>query len=691
MRARNLAFEIGTEEIPSAALYSAKKQLHDNAIAALAAARLSYGEVRTYATPRRLILVVTALAEASEARTVRSKGPSVKAAFDAEGNPTKAAEGFARGKGVTVSELEKVEENGVAYVYAVVEEPETPAMDVLPAMLESLITSIDFKKSQRWGTREERFSRPVRWLFALYGPMIVSVTFAGLKAGRLSRGHRLLASSEFSVASAEGLIPSLENVYVIPHIEYRELAILNGIKAIEARLGARAIVPAGTLAEVVNLVEYPTVVSGTFDEEFLKVPREIITDAMLSHQRYFPVEDADGALTNHFIVVHNGDPLRSEMIVAGHERVIRARLSDAAFFYHEDLKKPLDKYVPELESVVFQEKLGTVAAKVNRILGLTGEIAALAQVSGDDTQTALRAAFLCKADLVTSAVVEFTSLQGVMGGYYALESRETPEVATAIVEHYRPKFAGDELPCTTAGRLVALADKLDTICGIFAIGQGPTGSSDPFALRRAAIGVINIMLGGMRFDLDAAIDSALGEYVGTVEFDRAAVTGTVREFFAGRLESILKDRDLAYDTIAAILATGVSDPTDALAHCIALQDARTRDEETFDNLAVAFARANNLRDAELGTAVDESLLGTEERDLLEAITAGERDVATSMTSSDFSAALAALASLRAPIDTFFEAVLIMDPDEAVRANRMRLLNRFVSVFDGVVDLTRIGG
>ena len=436
-----------------------------------------------------------------------------------------------------------------------------------------------------------------------------------------------------------------------------------------------------------NLCEWPTVLVGTFDASFLEVPHEIICESMLSNQRYFPIYDAQGALTREFVVVSNADPRVSATVVSGNERVVRARLDDAKFFYDEDLKRPMEEFVERLGSVTFQERLGTMLQKVARMERLA---AAVAEQAGEDeagVAAAARAAHLAKADLVSQAVVEFTNQQGVMGGYYAQAAGEAAEVCAAIREHYRPRFAGDELPGGTCGRCVAIADKLDTVCGIFAIDEPPTGSSDPYAVRRAAIGVIAMLRTLPGCDLTALIDLALDAYADQgLEFDRAAISAAIARFFQGRLVAIARDEGLRPDTIEAVSAVGVVNPIEFMARAHALEDARSQSPELFDDLATAYARAAHLTDASLGSAVDEALLGDAERSLLAACERGSAAVCAALEKDDYAAALTALAELRAPIDRFFDDVLVMDEDTAVRENRLRLLNRFVEVFVGVADI-----
>ena len=531
MANKTLAFEIGTEELPAFDLHAATLKLGGLMEEALSGARISFEEVSVFTTPRRLITIVSGLPESTEESVEEFRGPSVKIAFDDEGNPTKAALGFARGKGVDASALERRDENGTEYVWAVKRTPAQATADLLPAILTGLITAIPWPKTQRWGSRHEQFSRPVRWLLALLDDEVVPVEFAGLTSGRTTRGHRFLAPGPHEVANAADLIGILRGAKVVPSEEEREASIRVQVAEIEKKTGLVAELPAKTMEEVVNLTEFPTVMVGAFDELFLAVPKEITVDAMLMHQRYFPLFNADGTLSNKFLITSNGDPAFEANIVDGNQRVVAARLYDAKFFYDEDLRRPLEDYVERLDTVVFQEQLGTVRAKTVRVEKLAEHLSADAALSAQDAADAARAAHLCKADLVTGAVVEFTSVQGIMGSYYAAAAGETDQVARAIADHYRPRFAGDELPASTVGKVVAMADKLDTICGLFAVDQGPTGSSDPFALRRAALGIIAILEDGLPVSLMGAIDRALDSYESEgLSFDRAAVRAAVIEF-----------------------------------------------------------------------------------------------------------------------------------------------------------------
>ncbi len=685
-----LAFEIGTEEIPAFDLQKATDQFRSIIPAMLDDNRIPHGAVKICSSPRRLIALVSDVAEETEAVEEEHKGPKTAIAFDAEGRPTKAAEGFARGKGVSVDALEVREEGGVEYVFARRSIPSQKTSELLRRLLRDAIDSIAWPKSMKWGTHRELFTRPVRWVVALLGSEVIPFEYAGFASGNETYGHRVLAGGAHPVAAADDLLEVVRAAYVVPSEEEREAVIRKGVEAIEAALAPCTVVlPPKTLTEVVNLSEYPTVMLGSFDAEFLKVPEEIIVDAMLMHQRYFPIYD-NGKLTNRFVIVSNGDPAFESTIVGGNERVVAARLYDAKFFYDEDLKTPLEDYVERLDEVVFQEQLGTMRDKTDRVGQLASKLCLDAAVSAAEAEDVARAAKLAKADLVTNAVVEFTSVQGVMGSYYAAAGGENEQVAVAIAEHYRPRFAGDEPPSGTVGRIVAIADKLDTICGLFALDQAPTGSSDPFALRRAALGVIAIMRAGIDISLKGAVADALDIYLESgLQFNKQEVLDAVIDFFVTRVRVMLHEDGHDLGVIDAVLASGVVEPQAVIERTGALTDAITAAHETFEDLATAYARANNLRDAEVGTDVDASLFDAAERALDEAIVRVGSDVAVSLEEGLYPAALEQLAQLRGPIDEFFESTMIMDEDAALRRNRLALLNRFVGVFAGIADFSLI--
>lgn len=681
-----LAFEIGTEELPAFDLHAATEALEGLVNRALSDARIPFASIGIHTTPRRLIMIVEGVPEQTEESLEEFRGPSAQIAFDESGAPTKAAIGFARGKGLTAEDLERRDVDGVEYVFAMKRNPSMRVAELLPEALGAIIEGISWPKAQRWGSRTEQFSRPVRWLYAVLGDEVVPVSFAGLDAGNLTYGHRFLAPGPFTVPNADELLPTLRAAQVVPSEAEREASIREQVRMAEEKTGLAAELPAKTLAEVINLTEYPTVMVGTFDESFLAVPKEITVDAMLVHQRYFPLFNADGTLANKFLITSNGDPTFEANIIDGNQRVVAARLYDAKFFYDEDLKKPLEAYVDDLENVVFQESLGTMRAKTDRVVALAESLAADAELDDAARTDAARAALLAKADLVSGAVVEFTSVQGIMGSYYAEAAGENERVARAIADHYRPRFSGDELPTDEVGQIVAVADKLDTICGLFAVDQAPTGSSDPFALRRSAIGIVSMLEAGLPISLVAAIDEALSVYERQgLAFDRAKTREAVIDFFITRTKVMLRDAGVAADTVDAVLAAGVEEPAEIIARARALEAARRDAADTFDDLATAFARANNLREAEAGTDYDEGLMGETERALAAAIVKAAEAVHAALADDDYAGAVADLAALRTPIDAFFEDVMVKDEDAALRANRMKLLNTFVEVFANVAD------
>lgn len=686
---RDFLFELGVEEMPSAPLNNAVKQLKTLMAKGLDEAGLAHGEVRVISSPRRLAALVKDVAEATEEIHSVMRGPSAKIAFDAEGNPTKAAEGFARKNGLTAAELVRREDaDGTEYVFAEQNTPSKDAAPILSRVCEELISSIQWPnyRSQRWGSEHATFVRPVRWICCLFGDEVVPVSYADVSSGSVTRGHRVLSPGEHEVPSASAYESVLEAAHVLS-AERREQVIREGIARVESELGVRVDTPAKIFDEVVNLCEWPSVLVGHFDEEFLAVPQEIICESMLSNQRYFPTYDADGKLTRAFVVISNADPAASETVIDGNERVVRARLYDAKFFYDEDLKVDLEEFRSRLANVGFQKQLGTVLQKSDRMEDLALAIARESHLGAHAASDAQRAAHLAKADLVSSAVVEFTSQQGVMGGYYAAAAGEDPAVSAAIRDHYRPRFAGDELPQGTAGCIVAVADKLDTIAGMFAIDEPPTGSKDPFALRRSAIGVLNILRDRLGCGYEAIVDAALDGYLEQgLEFDKAAVSASVCAFIKGRMEQMARDEKVSADTVSAVSAGTVTVPASFFELAHALEDARSNDREAFDNLATAYARAAHLADASLGVDVDAALMGDAERALLEAVDGSRASLDEALSAKDFASVIAALAALREPIDAFFDDVMVMDDDMALRENRLRLLNRFTSVFAGIADI-----
>ncbi|MDO5044201.1 MAG: glycine--tRNA ligase subunit beta [Coriobacteriia bacterium] len=688
---KTFIFELGCEELPALDLIKAVSQYEKLVSDALKDARIDFESLEVLSTPRRITLKINNLAEKTEELKQRFRGPQVQAAFDDEGNPSKAALGFARSKGVRTEDLTREFEGDKEYVYANTLIPAQDVREILLAKLPELVLSISWPHSQRWGTKEVRFARPIRWLFAMLDDEVLPLEIAGLSASKLSYGNRLISPSAFEIKDAHEYEDLLKAHYVIPSFEERARIIKDGIAAIEQEHHLQAELPENIFNEVVNLCEWPTPMLAYFDEEFLDIPQEIITDAMLTHQRYFPLYK-DGKLSHAFIVTSNGNPAYEKTIVSGNERVVRARLSDAAFFYKEDSSRPLESYLPALKKVAFHEKLGSIFEKVERMQEVLSKILKDLPLEASVKEDTLRAAKLSKADLVTSAVVEFTELQGTMGGYYAQTSGEHEAVAKAISEHYRPRFAKDQLPSTTEGKLLALADKLDTICGIFAAGQAPTGSSDPYALRRSAIGIINILKDFPHISLEGAIDASLSSYKGALDFDYQDVKGQIADFFTTRMGVMAKEDGIATDTIAAVsgaASQAVLDPLDFFVRAQAFEQVRLRDFEIFENLAQAYTRANNLRDEKLGTQTNPLLYEAAEKALDEALDAQIEKVDTLLKARKYQELFEGLASLKEPIDTFFNEVLVMSEDEEQRENHLKLLNKFVSVFAGIADISSL--
>lgn len=680
---KTIAFEIGTEELPALELHNATKQVED-LVCNQPGKIFDYEDIQIFSTPRRIILQISGVPQTIEAKTEEYKGPKEEIAF-IDGKPSKAAIGFAKGKGLSADDL--VVKDG--YVFATKSFPEQKVIDLLPDLLLSIIKNIKWKKVQRWGDRDEEFARPIRWIFAMFGSEIINFEYADIKSSNVSYAHRFLSPGPHKISDANKLVDFLKDNYVVLKESEREQIIRKQIKDIENKTKLTAELPVSIMQEVVNLCEYPTCMVGQFDKLFLDVPKEIIVDAMLVHQRYFPLFD-NNKLTNKFIIVSNGDSKYEDTIVDGNQRVVAARLYDAKFFVDEDKKHPLEYYVSKLDSVVFQESLGNMFDKANRISNLSYEIANNAKLSKEEQELAQRAGLLAKADLVSSAVIEFTQVQGIMGYYYAISSNEKDDVALAIKEQYMPKFAGDNLPSTKVSKAVAIADKLDTLCGMFAIGQAPTGSSDPFALRRGAIGIINIMRDNFIFKLSDAIKYSLNQYQKAgIKFDENKVYKDIVDFIITRTRVLLKDSGIDHQSIEAVCAIDIEEPLDLIDRACALDNARKSNWQLFEDLSTAFARANNLRDKDLSIEINTNIFNNDEFKLYNAVNNAKNNINKLLANNDYPLILDELAKLRSPIDSFFENVMIMDKDKNIKNNRMALLNIFVDVFSGIADFSKM--
>ncbi|MBQ9365553.1 MAG: glycine--tRNA ligase subunit beta, partial [Schwartzia sp.] len=547
---RDLLLEIGTEEIPAHAMPGILSSLKENAEKSLKELRLDFGDIKTLGTPRRIALIVSGLAENQPDVSSEKRGPSIQAAFDADGSLTKAAQGFARGQKIAPDELVKKD----GYVYAVVHEKGKKTTELLPETLKSLICGLPFPNTMRWGSLDFKFIRPVRWLVALYGEEVVPFEVASVTSGRASRGHRFLGHETFDIKDAASYEASCESEFIIVDQERRRKMICEQIEAVAKENGGKAEINDELLEEVTYLVEYPTALCGHFEEKYLRLPPEAVITPMRDHQRYFPVKDARGKLLPLFITVRNGGREHLDIVQHGNERVLRARLADAQFFFDEDRKKTLAGHREKLKTVVFQEGLGTVHEKTSRLMELSEKISDMLGVSEDERKKAVRAAELSKADLVTGMVTEFTELQGIMGREYAKLDGEDDDVATAIDEHYRPRFAGDSEPSSRIGLIVSIADKIDNIVATFSRGLIPTGSQDPFGLRRQALGLVNQLINSKtHINISDIVETSMNQLGINDKAARDKMQGEVAEFIRLRMKNVLDENKIRYDVADAVL------------------------------------------------------------------------------------------------------------------------------------------
>lgn len=708
-----LLFEIGTEEIPAKFMPGILKQLKELAVAKMQELRIPFEDITVYGTPRRMAFIAGGVAETQADVVVEAKGPSVKIAY-VSGAPSKAAQGFARGQGVDVKDL-VVRDN---YVYAVKHLAGQPVVELLPGLLMDILTSLSFPKTMRWADYEFRFVRPIRWMVALFGDQIIPVEICGVKSGKFSMGHRFMQQSLKAAAESQGLlsaalskvgnkvysalagvkgaveIPSAgdykkvmyDNFVMVDQDERRAL-ILQQIKDLAAQNGGEAEINEDLLEEVNYLVEWPTALCGKFEEKFLSLPKECIITPMREHQRYFPVLDEDGNLLNKFITVRNGGSEHLDIVTHGNERVLRARLSDAEFFFNEDRAIKLEDRLEKLKTVSFQEGLGNMYDKSERLVKMA-EMLRFAINTPVDEEELRRCALLCKTDLVTGMVIEFTELQGVMGREYALLDGEKPEVATGIFEHYLPRFAGDALPATTIGRIVGIGDKLDNICATFSRGLAPTGSQDPYALRRQALGVINILL-------DANYHISLAKIIaGTLYLldikpeETGKLVPQIMEFFKQRLRNLLMDQGIRYDVIDAVFADKRNDDmVDLAVRCKAL--AAYVEAGNAEPLVQVSVRVSNLcKKIEKEVAISGALFKDEsENKLHEVVAAVSKEIIPEIVLYDYAAVLKAGEKVIEPVNAFFDNVMVMDEDENVKNNRLAMLEEVRGIVNAVGDLS----
>ena len=685
---RDLLIEIGTEELPPKALLRLSQAFTDGVRKGLEQAGLAFGSVHSYAAPRRLAIWIEQLATAQSDREQIRRGPALTAAFDGEGNPTPGAQGFARSCGVTMEQLERLEtDKGAWLIYRVMERGRATG-DLIPDIVTHALNQLPIPKRMRWGAGTAEFVRPVHWIVLLFGDAVIDAEILSVKSGRETRGHRFHHPQTIYIGEPAAYAPLLETEgRVMADFATRREAIRGQVIEAGVAAGGHALIADSLLDEVTALVEWPVAVVGDFETRFLDVPSEALISTMQDNQKYFPVVDAQGKLLPHFITISNivsRDPIQ---VKAGNERVVRPRLSDAAFFWDQDRKQRLENRIDKLGTMVFQTKLGTLLDKQKRVAALAGHIAT---AIGADKQLAERAAMLAKCDLLTHMVFEFPELQGVMGRYYAQHDGEPAEIAQALDEQYRPRFAGDALPASATGQALAIADRLDTLVGIFAIGQPPTGDKDPFALRRAALGVVRILIEAQRdLDLTELLATAAAGFPTTLNAG-AAVDG-VFDFMMERLRAYYTDAGITPDVFDAVHAQRPTRPLDFHARLYAVTEFRALPEA--ESLAAANKRIGNiLRKTEEkipGTVDTMRLIDTAELDLAKALDELRDGVSAQFDHGDYTAGLRRLAALREPVDRFFDNVMVMAEDAALRANRLALLQQLQGLFLRVADLSRL--
>lgn len=682
-----LLFEIGTEEIPAGFLSKAVVDMETIIRKSLTEKHIAFDGIRCLATPRRLVLTIAELSPRQEDQVVEKLGPAKKSAFDENGQPTKAATGFARGQGLEVSQLETITTEKGEYLGARKKIPGQPTLDLLPEILKSFLLSIPFRKSMRWGSFDLRFARPIHWLLALYQGRVVPIKIENIESSNTSRGHRFLSPEPFEVVHFDDYLDKARKNFVIADPTERKNLILEGASRAAAEVGGKLFYTDDLLDTITFIVEYPVIVRGQFDEAYLSIPKEVLTTTMISHQKYFPVVNDEGKLLPYFIAVSNTMPRDLSVVARGNERVLRARLADASFFFEEDKKVPLETRVESLKKVVYHTLLGTSHKKVLRFRKLAVKIAA--KVKPSAKKNVDRAALLAKADLESLMVGEFSELQGIMGREYALIAGENPAVANAIYEHYLPIVAGGDLPQSDEGAIVGLADKIDTIVGFFGVGLPPTGTADPYALRRQAIGIINIILSRRyTLSLNFMIDECLAAMKDVLKKPAEDVHREVLDFFRGRLQNQFIAQGYAYDTVDAVLAGDIDDLLLLGEKITALSAFRQNPE--FEPISVAFKRVDNILKDFNGGEVDVNLLSADaEIKLFGAFDMIKLRVEKGIAEKDFQAALNKLAALRPPVDDFFNHVMVMDKDEKIRFNRLSLLKEISNLFHKIADFSKI--
>ncbi len=692
--AKDLLLEIGMEEVPARFVRAAMEQLQDKTVKWLTDSRLAYSEVKAYATPRRLAVLVTGLADKQEDVTEDVKGPSRKIAYDENGAWSKPALGFARSQGADPDSLFIREVAGVEYVFATKSSLGVETASLLPEALPSLVTSLTFPKNMRWGDHELRYVRPIRWLVALHGDRVVPFEIAGVASDNVTRGHRFLGK-EAVVAEPSSYVEVLRAEHVIVDVEERRKAILTGIESLAEERDWTIGIKDDLLEEVLFLVETPSALAGSFDPSFLDIPQEVLITSMREHQRYFPVFDGEGRLLPHFVTVRNGDRTSIDVVAKGNEKVLRARLSDAKFFYEEDKRLVIADALAKLENIVYHEELGTVADKVRRVRAVADRIAAQLRLEPSAAEDIARTADICKFDLVSQMVYEFPELQGIMGEDYARLAGERETVARAINEHYSPRNAGDKPAASLVGAVVGIADKLDTIAGCFSIGIIPTGSQDPYALRRQAAGIVNTLLAHeLEITLEELFRIALSVLAERgLKREASEVAKDMQEFFVLRVKNVLSEQAIRYDVVDAVLGAGAGDVRRTVLRASALQAATTDEAKADFRPAVeAFNRVCNLAAKADSKQVDANLFADEaEGKLYEAWQEAHGQLVKATVEADLEGALSALSELSGPITTFFDAVMVMAEDEALRRNRLAILSLVADDVKQFADFSKLAG
>ena len=685
MTTQNFLVEIGTEELPPKALKTLATSFADNVEAELNQAGLSFDKIEWFAAPRRLAVKVLNLATQQPSKEIEKRGPAVSAAFDAEGNPTKAAEGWARGCGITVDQAERIATDKGEWLVHRAKIEGQPTKNLLNGIVANALAKLPIPKPMRWADKTVQFIRPVHTVTMLLGDELIEGEILGVASARTIRGHRFLGEKEFEIQHADQYPQLLrEKGSVVADFNERKAEILAKSQAKATALGGVADIEESLLEEVTSLVEYPNVLAAKFEERFLAVPAEALVYTMKGDQKYFPIYDKDGKLLPHFIFVSNINPEDPTAIIEGNEKVVRPRLTDAEFFFKTDLKQKLVDRLPRLETVLFQQQLGTLKDKTDRIEQLAGEIAK--QIGADEAK-AKRAGLLSKCDLMTNMVFEFTDTQGVMGMHYARHDGEDEEVAVALNEQYMPRFAGDELPKSLVASAAALADKFDTLTGIFGIGQAPKGSADPFALRRAALGALRIIVEkNLPLDLEDLVKKSAALFGD--KLTNQNVVADVVDFMLGRFRAWYQDEGIAVDVIQAVLARRPTRPADFDARVHAVSHFRTLDSA--EALAAANKRVSNIlakADAAIGEINLAACVEPAEKALAEAVLALRTEVQPLIAKGDYTAVLDKLANLRAPVDNFFDNVMVNAEDPALRQNRLAILNTLQDLFLQVADIS----